>query len=270
VLINVTGGPDLMLFEVDEAVNRIRAEVDGDANILFGSALLEGMEGRVRVSVVATGIEAESMMRFNRDNVHRLDARRKPIEIDTGAARSAEPVATSPVHSQVENLAQGLGVASLASDDALESDLPLSAVESQILGDEPMDLGGADAPILDSPAYPEPTLHDFAPGRARPEKKRMFGLFGRKRDSEARHDPAMPVAPRTQAQPAARTQAVAQQPQRPAQPAQPAAEQVSPRAAAEAMRQRQHAPSDDLFADVAEEDRFEIPAFLRRQANTGT
>src|SRR5262245_9916742 len=63
VLINVTGGPDLMLFEVDEAVNRIRAEVDSDANILFGSALAENMEGRVRVSVVATGIDAETCTR---------------------------------------------------------------------------------------------------------------------------------------------------------------------------------------------------------------
>src|SRR5215475_12761216 len=56
VLINVTGGPDMMLFEVDEAVNRIRAEVDSDASIVFGSALAESMEGRIRVSVVATGI----------------------------------------------------------------------------------------------------------------------------------------------------------------------------------------------------------------------
>src|SRR5258708_8029980 len=69
VLINVTAGPDLMLFEVDEAVNRIRAEVDSDANILFGSALSETMEGRVRVSVVATGIDAEAMARPAADNV---------------------------------------------------------------------------------------------------------------------------------------------------------------------------------------------------------
>src|SRR4029077_14264564 len=60
VLINVTGGPDLMLFERDEGVKRIRAEVDPDANILFGSAISEDMEGSVRVSVVATGIDAES------------------------------------------------------------------------------------------------------------------------------------------------------------------------------------------------------------------
>src|SRR5271154_6045954 len=61
VLINITGGPDMMLFEVDQAANRIRAEVDPDANIIFGGTILENMEGRLRVSVVATGIEAESM-----------------------------------------------------------------------------------------------------------------------------------------------------------------------------------------------------------------
>jgi cell division protein FtsZ len=59
VLINITGGPDMMLFEVDQAANRIRAEVDPDANIIFGGTILENMEGRLRVSVVATGIEAE-------------------------------------------------------------------------------------------------------------------------------------------------------------------------------------------------------------------
>ena len=61
VLINITGGPDLMLFEVEQAANRIRAEVDPDANIIFGNTLLDDMEGRIRVSVVATGIDAEMM-----------------------------------------------------------------------------------------------------------------------------------------------------------------------------------------------------------------
>ena len=57
VLINITGGPDMTLFEVDEAANRIREEVDPDANIIFGSAFDETLEGKIRVSVVATGIE---------------------------------------------------------------------------------------------------------------------------------------------------------------------------------------------------------------------
>jgi cell division protein FtsZ len=60
VIINVTGGSDMTLFEVDEACNRIREEVDPNANIIFGSTFDEKLEGRMRVSVVATGIDAES------------------------------------------------------------------------------------------------------------------------------------------------------------------------------------------------------------------
>ncbi|MGK9247788.1 cell division protein FtsZ, partial [Inquilinus limosus] len=59
VLINITGGLDMTLYEVDEATNRIRDEVDPDANIIFGSTFDESMEGRVRVSVVATGIDMQ-------------------------------------------------------------------------------------------------------------------------------------------------------------------------------------------------------------------
>ena len=58
VLINITGGYDMTLFEVDGAANRIREEVDEDANIIFGTSVDESMNGRVRVSVVATGIDA--------------------------------------------------------------------------------------------------------------------------------------------------------------------------------------------------------------------
>ncbi|SFR43762.1 cell division protein FtsZ [Litoreibacter janthinus] len=58
VLINITGGHDLTLFELDEAANRIREEVDPEANIIVGSTLDTTMDGKMRVSVVATGIEA--------------------------------------------------------------------------------------------------------------------------------------------------------------------------------------------------------------------
>ncbi|MGE0409049.1 MAG: cell division protein FtsZ, partial [Amphiplicatus sp.] len=58
VLINITGSMDMTLFEVDEAANRIRAEVDPDANIIVGSTFNQDLQGRVRVSVVATGIDA--------------------------------------------------------------------------------------------------------------------------------------------------------------------------------------------------------------------
>ncbi len=58
VIINVTGGADMTLFEVDEACNRIRDEVDPNANIIFGSTFDEKLDGAMRVSVVATGIDA--------------------------------------------------------------------------------------------------------------------------------------------------------------------------------------------------------------------
>ena len=58
VLINITGGMDMTLFEVDQAANRIREEVDPEAQIKVGSTLGEDLEGRIRVSVIATGIEA--------------------------------------------------------------------------------------------------------------------------------------------------------------------------------------------------------------------
>ena len=56
VLINITGGPDITLFEIDEAASRIKEEVDEDANIIFGSSYDESLEGKIRVSIVATGI----------------------------------------------------------------------------------------------------------------------------------------------------------------------------------------------------------------------
>ena len=58
VLINITGGMDITLFEVDEAANRIRSEVDQDAHIIIGSAFDKELDGLMRVSVVATGIDS--------------------------------------------------------------------------------------------------------------------------------------------------------------------------------------------------------------------
>jgi cell division protein FtsZ len=59
LLINITGGEDMTLFEVDQAANRIREEVDEEANIIFGSAIDETLVGKIRVSVVATGIDTQ-------------------------------------------------------------------------------------------------------------------------------------------------------------------------------------------------------------------
>ncbi len=62
VLINITGGHDMTLFEVDEAANRIREEVENeDANIIFGSTFNPALDGKIRVSVVATGIDSHKL-----------------------------------------------------------------------------------------------------------------------------------------------------------------------------------------------------------------
>lgn len=86
VLINITGGLDMTLFEADEAANRIREEVDPDANIIFGSTFDESLEGRVRVSVVATGIEAEAA----------AEPRRPQIALVTDA--TSRPAQQAPSH----------------------------------------------------------------------------------------------------------------------------------------------------------------------------
>ncbi len=61
VIISITGGDDMRLMEVDEAASHIKELVDPDANIIWGSAFNNGLEGKIRVSVVATGIEAIAM-----------------------------------------------------------------------------------------------------------------------------------------------------------------------------------------------------------------
>ncbi|MGH6620547.1 MAG: cell division protein FtsZ [Alphaproteobacteria bacterium] len=85
VLINITGGPDMTLFEVDEAANRIREEVDPEADILFGSTFEPDMEGKIRVSVVATGIDAAEMK-----------TRPEPLRSPTMTARAAATAPAAP------------------------------------------------------------------------------------------------------------------------------------------------------------------------------
>ncbi len=89
VLINITGGHDMTLFEVDEAANRIRKEVDEDANIIFGSSVDESMNGRIRVSVVATGIDAVVPAQ--------AEAPARPEGLTVVAGGRATPVTPAPV-----------------------------------------------------------------------------------------------------------------------------------------------------------------------------
>ena len=60
MLVNITGGEDIKLFEVDQAVNKIRAEVDPEAELIFGAIKDENLNGKMRVSIVATALDGET------------------------------------------------------------------------------------------------------------------------------------------------------------------------------------------------------------------
>jgi cell division protein FtsZ len=83
VIVSITGGEDMRLMEVDEAANYIRELVDPDANIIWGSAFNESLNGKIRVSVVATGIDADAVLE---------EPKTKPFRLGEMAAGLARPV----------------------------------------------------------------------------------------------------------------------------------------------------------------------------------
>ncbi len=108
VLINITGGLDMTLFEVDEACNRIRDEVDPDANIIFGSTFNSELEGKMRVSVVATGIEAQAQRNPDTRKFSMREGAEKPTSLhnkETAPAYSQNKVAASGLTSTTQKTA---------------------------------------------------------------------------------------------------------------------------------------------------------------------
>lgn len=85
VLINITGGKGITLYEVDSAVNRIREEVDSDANIIFGSTFNSDLSDSIRVSVVATGIDAESSGTAKAQGQHQYNQETGIKDFDSGS-----------------------------------------------------------------------------------------------------------------------------------------------------------------------------------------
>src|SRR6266436_2779448 len=109
VLINITGGPDMTLFEVDEAANRIREEVDPDAHIIFGSTFDESLEGRIRVSCVATGIDSQAATAHSKARIALLEqemlsvANRVEEEVAVDPHSIVAEESPHPVHTEDEN-----------------------------------------------------------------------------------------------------------------------------------------------------------------------
>jgi cell division protein FtsZ len=90
VLVNVTGGLDMTLLEVDEAANAISAEVDPEANIIFGAAFDPSLDGKIRVSVVATGMDGSAMSALEPRSFRSLSQARRPAEKPVSAPSAVE------------------------------------------------------------------------------------------------------------------------------------------------------------------------------------
>src|SRR6516165_8856371 len=98
LLISITGGNDLTLYEVDEAATRIREEVDQEANIIVGATFDQSLEGIIRVSVVATGVDAAVAPRLATPQEARVAEAPPRTRAEVPRAnQEARPVAASPM-----------------------------------------------------------------------------------------------------------------------------------------------------------------------------
>ncbi|OJF97296.1 cell division protein FtsZ [Pararhizobium antarcticum] len=181
LLISITGGRDLTLFEVDEAATRIREEVDPDANIILGATFDEELEGLIRVSVVATGIDRTAAEVADRNASFRPVA--KPIIRPSIAIPASQPQtvavqqpAPAPVAVQPAPVAQQPAPQPASQADAIAEAIRQAELERELFLSMPR--GGAPAPV-------QQTQDDF-----RPQSK----LFGGSAPAEQAAAPVQRVA----------------------------------------------------------------------------
>ena len=272
VLINITGGHDLTLFELDEAANRIREEVDAEANIIVGSTLDEGMEGMMRVSVVATGIDATEAVTEVPVPRRRLSEPLQPAELVEEKFEAAYPAdAAAAAEAQHVPVAAEATAAEPTLFEELDAQTAAAHEQAEHLFEDEADDG------LPAPAYrPEPAA--FQPQRDAME------------DAATQFVAPKPGTPTPEA--LARLQAAVDRAPRPlptrieGHAPEPAAaekprfginsligrmtgqqgEAQAPRAQKPRVQPPVHAAEHAPEADP-EQERIEIPAFLRRQAN---
>ncbi len=171
LLISITGGRDLTLFEVDEAATRIREEVDQEANIILGATFDEGLEGVIRVSVVATGIDNAASGAKRPAVEHHADAVAGLIVSTPQQAETIEPVAENLSLSETSEKVERDGVTlepfkpstPLFSDPVVEEEFK-AALEEELM---PID-GEFVPPAAEEPAGVVeaaniPDLEDFPP-----------------------------------------------------------------------------------------------------------
>jgi cell division protein FtsZ len=270
LLISITGGNDLTLYEVDEAASRIRQEVDEEANIILGATFDSALDGVVRVSVVATGIDQEAIEQIEQVTAHpRAEAFSRPRSFP---GRSGRPALT-----QADSAA---AVAYVGQEDSFA---PVPAfpepIEARSEADEPEHQEFippvAEQPILRSPRMPQiedlpqlaqnqlRALRDAQNGIPAPETRRRsllekLAAFGISRhEGEAAPAPAA-VAPPAPVTPLQRPQVLA--------PAEPARAQPRPQPTRAPVGYEPQ-PRAVARPQVSEDDHLDIPAFLRRQQN---
>jgi cell division protein FtsZ len=278
LLISITGGKDLTLYEVDEAATRIREEVDSDANIILGATFDQSLDGLVRVSVVATGIEPPaSIMPAEEQAIE--EAAQQPLRTPLAAeprqaAMRAVEAAIMP-HYEEEPQAEEQEL----QQDAVDDEVTIRRVPPRPSFFEPIveerhaeraeePAGPFIPPQAERPArtarmprideLPLPGQNEMRasrgelPPQATPEKKRMSLLQRLAHVGIGRSEPEQAEA----AEPAPRLR-----------PEPRSGERRPPDAVSEYVR-RPTARSLDLDSArrAADEDELEIPAFLRRQA----
>ena len=262
VLINITGGYDMTLFEVDEAANRIRKEIDEDANIIFGSSVDETMNGRLRVSVVATGIDMAEMASGRDAERPKLVAvgggAAMPVQaVSATAMPSAAPAAAAipmPGPAAVQRNPGTNFIRTVAETGAptMRGPAVIAPVDAQpaIIDLDPAPQAGMMAPVAEAPMLLTPQARPMAapepqgPSTLQRGGQLVGGLFRKAMGSSLmRRDLPAQEAPRQA--PMARN----------AYPSMPT--EMEPEAPRPAARQ----------ATVQEDGKLEIPAFLRRQSN---
>ncbi len=157
VLINITGGLDMTLFEVDEAANRIRSEVDPEANIIFGSTFDQSLEGKIRISVVATGIES----------VAQQQPRPVSLSLVAGAGRTASSAAAPALGAErVEAVAQSAPAMEMRRETAGATALAQAPMQAS----QPSPVMQAQAAVAEAPRFhrAEPVLPPMRETMARP------------------------------------------------------------------------------------------------------
>ncbi len=280
LLISITGGNDLTLYEVDEAASRIRQEVDEEANIILGATFDSALDGVVRVSVVATGIDQATIERAETQAAVRSDAivaarftpaRATPVALVPSpvvAVAAAPAPAPQPVVVAQEPVA--ISVTSVAAEVETEIHLASEPIEAPVASydEAPIEenfIPPAPEPIVratrmptleELPAVVQPQLRqargEIMPPPPQPERRRSLleklAAFGISRPEDVAPRTVTPLAPPRQLTAGADAQRALPRatPPRPAQGQLDAQGRQSPRPVAN------------------DEDQLEIPAFLRR------